>query len=97
MRISLRPELERFVNSKVSSGSFSDPTDVVSAALEALQSQERWDAKDVAELRRAVAKGTAELDAGQSEEWDVDQVKAEGRAALARRRRGEGGRGPGAQ
>jgi antitoxin ParD1/3/4 len=42
MEISISPELEEYVASKVASGRFTSPSEVLAAGLEALRDEEQW-------------------------------------------------------
>ena len=63
MNISLRPNLEKFVEEKVKAGSYTDASDVINNALEALKAQD--DLPSGEELRRLVAEGQAAADRGE--------------------------------
>jgi antitoxin ParD1/3/4 len=62
MRFALRPELEKFVESKVRSGQCVSEDQVVEDALARMKADEEI---DPAELKSLVAEGQAEADRGQ--------------------------------
>ena len=87
MDITLRPEFEALVEEKVRAGKFGTADDVVSFALTLLrEQQDDPDPAAIAELRREVDIGLAELERGEAEEWDAEEIKAEGRRLLAAER-----------
>src|SRR5579871_5288221 len=57
--INLTPELDRFVAQKVSSGRYSNASEVMRAALRALEREELGYEAGLAELRAAIDKGLA--------------------------------------
>ena len=84
MKVSLRPNLQRFVESQVRSGRFASENEVVSEALRHLMEYQR---NDAAQLRAEIAESLAELDRGEGTPWDATEVKALGRKLLATSRR----------
>lgn len=87
MKITIDPNLERFVEEKVRSGQYASADAVVSSALSLLRDQEAFTAEDLERLRREVAIGIEQLDRGESAPWDPEEIKAKGREILAARRR----------
>ena len=63
MNVVLKPELEKYVASKVASGLYPTPADVVQAGLELLREAEEHQTK-LAELRREVQIGLDQADRG---------------------------------
>lgn len=57
MTVSLSPELENFINEKVSSGAYSSPDDVIGDSLRRFQEQETMQEADREHLRREIQKG----------------------------------------
>ena len=84
MEITLRPELERFIREKVSAGEYPDANSVVAGALEAFIAQEAVD--EIDRLRDQISSGINQLDAGQGEPWNAEEIKTDGRRALAEKR-----------
>jgi antitoxin ParD1/3/4 len=77
MDISLPPELEAFIESKVRAGDYADGSAVVRQALELLKSNEELLEQDTEELRRQIALGIDEADRGLATPWNPDEVWAE--------------------
>lgn len=87
MNVTLRPELKDAVAQMVQDGTFHSTEEAVNHAVEILADQRRFIANHLPALREAVAQGVAELDAGEGEPWDSEEIKREGRRLLAARRR----------
>jgi antitoxin ParD1/3/4 len=75
MKVSLDPELERFVEEKVRAGQYQSADEVVNSAVDMLRQQETLSAEDIAELRREIAIGLEQLDRGESASWDAAALK----------------------
>ncbi|HEX4792580.1 MAG TPA: type II toxin-antitoxin system ParD family antitoxin [Humisphaera sp.] len=84
MKVSLRPSLQKFVESQVRNGRYANENAVVSEALRHLMEYQRASA---VELRAEIAESLAELDRGEGTPWDAEEVKAMGRKLLAASRR----------
>ena len=65
MNVSLTPELENLVNSKVNSGMYHSASEVIRAGLRLLQEQDELRALRLEELRREIAKGVEQADRGE--------------------------------
>ena len=85
MNVSLKPELERFVQERVKAGQFESPEDAINTALMALREQETLTPEDVAELRREIAIGIEQLDRGESAPWDAEALKERIRRQFGRK------------
>ncbi len=83
--ISLPQELIDVIQAKMESGRFTSASDVVEAALRKWDWADEAEAMAVAALRREWDEGIASGDAGP---LDLEALKAEGRARLARLRAG---------
>ena len=59
MNVSLTPQLEKFVRSRLKSGMYHSSSEVVREALRLLKERDEIYAKRLAELKAEVAKGTA--------------------------------------
>jgi putative addiction module CopG family antidote len=81
MTISLPPEWEQFIAEKVRSGEYATAGEVVSEGLLLLHHHE-MERQDLEELRREIALGIAEDDAGKVAPFDATQTLAR---VLARR------------
>ena len=78
MNISLTPQLEALVKSKVESGLYGSASEVMRDALRLLEERDRKLLR-VEELRAEIKKG---LDSGEPTPLDVDAIKARGRKRL---------------
>jgi len=82
--ISLTPELEQFVESRVASGRYQTPSEVVREGLRLLAEREQAGEAAVEELRAKIRRGAEQADRG--ELLDGDAVFEEIRQMSARRR-----------
>ena len=78
MNISLTPQLESLVKSKVESGLYGSASEVMRDALRLLEERDRRFLR-VEELRAEIKKG---LDSGEPTPLDVGAIKARGRKRL---------------
>ncbi len=85
MNISLTPELEKFVQTKVESGMYFSASEVIREGLRMLQEKEMLKQIKVEELKKEVRKGLDSLDAGEGIYFDAEQIKAEGRKRIAKK------------
>jgi antitoxin ParD1/3/4 len=81
MNVSLTPELEEFVSTKVGSGRYNSASEVVREALRLLEEHDRARASQLAEFNQELGRRLASLNRGEK----VDP--AESRARLQRRSR----------
>jgi antitoxin ParD1/3/4 len=88
MTVSLTPEIEKFVAEKVRTGQFRSADDAVNALLAMSMAQEQLTPDEVAELRAELDPAIAEADRGEFVEFTAEQIIAEGRAAMAAKRKG---------
>jgi antitoxin ParD1/3/4 len=65
MNVSLTPQLEKFVNTKVKSGRYNSASEVVREALRLLEEHDRFRAQRLAEFRIAMDERLASLDRGE--------------------------------
>ena len=79
MNVSLTPELERFVSTKVDSGRYNSASEVVREALRLLEEHDQARARQLTEFNRELGRRLASLDRGEK----VDP--AESRAKLRRK------------
>lgn len=77
MEIHLPDELEEYVKAKVENGDYSWPSAVVVAALYLLRESEKSPEQRIGDLRRDLQAGLDELERGEGEPWDVEELKAE--------------------
>lgn len=79
MNVSLTPELEKFVSSKVESGRYNSASEVVREALRLLEEHDQIRSQQIAEFNHELGRRLAALDRGES------VSPAEVRARLQRR------------
>jgi antitoxin ParD1/3/4 len=80
MNISLTPQLEKLVKSKVDSGLYGSASEVMRDALRLLDERDRLRAVRLEELRAEIKKG---IDSGDPTPLDIGEIKARGRKHLA--------------
>jgi antitoxin ParD1/3/4 len=85
MNISLTPELETFVEARVTSGRYNSPSEVVREALRLLEEHENTRALQLEEFRSQVDRRLASLDSGKG--VDGEAVFAELRKKSEQHRR----------
>ncbi len=81
MNVSLTPALEEMVKNKVASGYYNSSSEVIREALRLLDERDQLKALQLAELRRDINTGIDSLNAGKGKQFDVEVIKAKGRAA----------------
>jgi antitoxin ParD1/3/4 len=74
MNVSLTPELEQFVQTKVQSGRYNSASEVVREALRLLEDHEKARVAQLAELNKELGRRLASLDRG--ERVDPAEVRA---------------------
>ena len=79
MNVSLTPQLEDFVKDKVKSGRYHSASEVVREALRMLEERDRR----LVELRKEIAIGLEDIEAGRVSPLDMEAIKREGRRLLA--------------
>jgi putative addiction module CopG family antidote len=72
MKIEVDTRGRRYLASKVRSGQFKSPSEVVNFALNRLRNDER----ELSDLRREIQKGIDSLDRGEGIVWNVDEEKS---------------------
>lgn len=77
MNVNLTPQLEEMVRRKVASGLYTSASEVVREALRLMEEQDQVRAARLQQLRSDIREG---LQSGESEAWDPDQIKQQGRA-----------------
>ncbi len=80
MNISLTPQLEEFVKTKVASGLYGSASEVLREALRLLEERDKIQALRFEELKAAIKEG---LDSGEPTPLDIGAIKARGRKRLA--------------
>lgn len=81
MNVSLTPELEQYVQEKVSSGMYYSASEVIREGLRLLKEREQFQQTRLQELRQEIQVG---LDSGEANPLDMSAIKA---TARQRRRR----------
>lgn len=85
LSVLLSEDLQQFVEDAVNRGEFHSPSELISVAVEHLRTEESVRNAKLAHLRREVALGLAQADAGDFVEFDARQILEEGRARRAAR------------
>ena len=83
MNVSLTPELESFVQQKLSSGMYHSASEIVREGLRLLKEQDMLKELRLLELRKEIQRG---VDSGSTQVLDMETVIAEARADLERER-----------
>ena len=87
MEISLRPELQKFVDEKLKTGEYKSVDDLVNGALLALRNRPELSHEDLAELRQEIAIGTEQADRKEFVEFRATDVISKGREELQRKQK----------
>jgi antitoxin ParD1/3/4 len=87
MNVTLDPEIAKFVEDQVKSGRFSSAEEVILAALQALRGQQDSSGVDLGNLRGEIRQGLDEAERGELEEWDINDIRAEGQRLLGAARK----------
>jgi putative addiction module CopG family antidote len=82
--ITFKDEDQHFIEVAMKTGRYVTESEAVADALSELRAREKQPQARLAELRAKIMIGIEELDRGDGAEWNVEEVKAEGRALLAR-------------
>lgn len=86
MEITLSPDLENLVQSKIANGVFNSPSEVIQESLRLLKRQDELKQIELEELRQEILKGYEQSQRGESEPFDIEAIKAEGRKRLSKKR-----------
>ena len=86
LTVTLRDEDQRFIESALKSGRYVSESEAVSDAIAELRNREEMRKARFADLRAKVMVGIDELDRGEGAEWNLEDIKAKGRALLASRK-----------
>lgn len=76
MNVSLTPELEEYVQEKVSSGLYYSASEVIREGLRLLKEREQFQQIRLQELRQDIQAG---LDSGEATPLDMQAIKSKGR------------------
>ena len=83
--ITLRDDDQHFIETAMKAGRYVTESEAVADAIAELRTREEVRSAHLAELRGKVLEGAAELDRGEGAEWNLDEIKTQGRALLATR------------
>lgn len=83
MNVSLTPKLELLITAKVATGLYTSNSEVVREALRLLEERDRLRELRLAELRKEIAIGIEQADAGQTSPLDLDDMKRLVRARVS--------------
>jgi antitoxin ParD1/3/4 len=86
MNVSLTAQLERYVEDKVRTGSYSSASEVIREALRMLQDQDQLRRARLEQLRKEVAIGLAQADRGEMRDGQTVFSELFARNATARRK-----------
>lgn len=87
MNVSLTPELESFVQSKVSTGRYTSASEVVREALRLLEEYEKARTGQLGEFRAAVDRRLASLDRGEGIDGETVFARIREKSDQRRRKR----------
>ena len=87
MTVSLNPDVQKFVEQKVKAGRYASAEEAVNSLLSMVKAQEQLTPRDIEELRAEIDRGVADIEAGRFVEFTAEDVIAERRAAMAKRKR----------
>ncbi len=85
MNVSLTPELEEYIAEKVSTGMYHTASEVVREGLRLLKERDELQQMRLAEMRKQIAEGLAQLDRGEG--IPAEEVFKEMRERSRRRRK----------
>ena len=85
MNVSLTPELEKFVSRKVESGLYQSASEVIREGLRLLDGQDRQREIQLAEVRKKIQTGLAQLDRGEGIPGDEVYAQLKKKSAAFRR------------
>jgi len=86
MKIILPTDLENLVQQKIASGTFNSPSEVIQESLRLLKRQDELKKIELEELRQEILKGYEQSQRGESEPFDLESIKTEGRKRLSKKR-----------
>ena len=87
MNVSLTPELENFVHTKVTDGRYASASEVVREALRLLEDREQARAAQLEEFRSEVDRRLASLDRGEGLDGETVFAQIREKSELRRRKR----------
>ena len=87
MNVSLTPDLENFVHTKVASGRYTSASEVVREALRLLEDHEKTRSAQLEEFRSEVDRRLSSLDRGEGVDGETVYAKIRKKSELRRRKR----------
>jgi len=87
MNVSLTPDLENFVHTKVASGRYTSASEVVREALRLLEDHEKTRSAQLEEFRSEVDRRLSSLDRGEGVDGETVYAKIRKKSGLRRRKR----------
>ena len=87
MNVSLTPELEKFVTSKVQTGRYNSASEVVREALRLLEQHEQARAAQLGEFNKELGRRLAALDRGEHADWDEARSRLQRKSQERRKKR----------
>jgi antitoxin ParD1/3/4 len=84
--ITLREQDREFIQAALKTGRYVSESEAVSDAISELRAREELRQARLGELRTKVQVGIAQLDRGEGSDWNVEEIKRKGRAALKSRK-----------
>ena len=75
MNVSLTPELERLVQSKVDSGLYNSASEVIRESLRLLHERDRIREIRLEELRKEIQKGVDQLERGEYKIYETEELE----------------------
>ena len=85
MNVSLTPELEKYIASKVHEGKYQTASEVVREALRLMSQTEELRAAELDRLRKEVQIGLDQIARGEVTTFNLSKIKSQGRKRLARK------------
>lgn len=82
MNISLTPELEQFIQTKLDSGMYYSASEIIREGLRLLKERDMFQEMKLAALREEILKGVQQADQGVFSDLSIEDIKAEGRRRL---------------
>jgi antitoxin ParD1/3/4 len=77
MNVSLKPDVQKYVEEKVKTGQYASPEEAVNNLLQQSRQREELTADDIEELRREIDVGINEANHGQFADFDAEDVIAQ--------------------
>lgn len=77
MDVSIKPELQKFIEEQLKGGHYKTADDVINTALIHLQAHVELPPEEIAELRAEIDLGIEDFERGDFVEWDPDEIWSE--------------------